>query len=103
MNSSRVGPRVEPVADGEVRVTGVLEAYDSRLAIEDSAMAKEDSGGSRPKRGAFPTPRNILADAKPFKPAEPDKSGLAGSRPSGGANSQKDREQPNRGNKKQDL
>jgi hypothetical protein len=63
-------------------------------------MAKGDSTGRRPKRGAFPTPRNILADAKPFKPAEPDKSGLAGDRPSGGSDSQKEREQPNRGSEK---
>jgi hypothetical protein len=52
-------------------------------------MAKKDSTDSTPKRGAFPTPRNILADAKPFKPTNPDKSGLAGDRPSGGSYSPK--------------
>ena len=54
-------------------------------------MTKRDSTdstpnrGAFPKRGAFPTPRNILADAKPFEPTKPNKSGLAGDRPSGGS------------------
>ena len=59
------------------------------MAKRDSTASTPDRGAF-PKRGAFPTPRNILADAKPFKPAEPDKSGLAGGRPSGGSDSQKE-------------
>jgi hypothetical protein len=62
-------------------------------------MAKGDSTG--PKRGAFPTPRNILADAKPFKPPKPDKSAPGGGRPTEGSDSQEEfREQQNRGGKK---
>jgi hypothetical protein len=71
------------------------------MAKRDSTASTPDRGAF-PKRGAFPTPRNILAEAKPFKPAEPDKSGLAGGCPSGGSDSQKDREQSNRGSKKKD-
>jgi hypothetical protein len=52
-------------------------------------MAKRDSTASAPKRGAFPTPRNILADAKPFKPTNPEKSSLTGDRPRGRSNSPK--------------
>ena len=66
-------------------------------------MAKEDSTGRRPKRGAFPTPRNVLAEAKPFKPPKPDKSGPAGGHPSEGSNSQEEsREQSNRRSEKKD-
>ncbi len=70
-------------------------------------MTKRDSTdstpnrGAFPKRGAFPTPRNILADAKPFEPTKPNKSGLAGDRPSGGSDSQEElREQPKRESEK---
>lgn len=31
-------------------------------------MASETSDCSSPKRGAYPTPRNVLADAVPYKP-----------------------------------
>jgi hypothetical protein len=41
-------------------------------------MAKENSTRSTPKRGAFPTPRSVLADATPY---EPDQSGFAADQP----------------------
>jgi hypothetical protein len=46
-------------------------------------MARENSDCSSPKRGAYPTPRNVLADAVPYKPDsseqhnESNDSGLA--------------------------
>jgi hypothetical protein len=63
-------------------------------------MAKRNSTSSTPKRGAFPTPRHVLADAKPYKPKKPEKSGLAGGQPSPGSDSPEEfREQPNRGSR----
>jgi len=64
-------------------------------------MAKGNSSCSTPKRGAFPAPRNVLADATPYKPEEPDKSGVADDQPSSGANPKEEsREQPDRGSGK---
>lgn len=50
-------------------------------------MEKEKSTCLTPKRGAFPIPENVLADATPYKPKETDKSALRGDRPSSGSDS----------------
>jgi hypothetical protein len=53
-------------------------------------MAKDNKGDSDrsfPKRGAYPTPRDVLADAVPYKPDksdkgnEPSKPDVAGNQP----------------------
>jgi hypothetical protein len=47
-------------------------------------MTKSKSDRLTPKRGAIPTPRNVLADATPYKPSdsdEPNKPGPADDQP----------------------
>jgi hypothetical protein len=50
-------------------------------------MARETSDCPSPKRGAYPTPRNVLADAMPYKPDssdqhnKPNDPGLASDHP----------------------
>jgi hypothetical protein len=62
---------------------------------------KGKSTCSTPKRGAFPTPRNVLAGATPYKPEKPEKPGLASDQPSSGSDSpEESHEQPNRGERK---
>ena len=50
-------------------------------------MAKGNNTRSTPKRGAFPTPRNVLGSATPYEPEKPDQSGLAAYQPNSGADS----------------
>jgi hypothetical protein len=62
------------------------------------AKATKENNTLHPKRGAFPTPRNVLADATPYKPGSqggasnvgtpgtpPPPSGSAGAGSQGGA------------------
>ena len=54
-------------------------------------MAQETKGNSKrstPKRGAFPTPRNVLADATPYKLEKPDEAGVTGGEPNSGSATQ---------------
>ncbi len=50
-------------------------------------MARGNSDHPTPKRGAYPTPKNVLADATPYKPNnndklnKPDKPGSTGDQP----------------------
>ena len=52
-------------------------------------MARKDGAGQYPKRGASPTPRNVLAAATPYKPEEPGEPGLAGGYPGAGSDFKK--------------
>ena len=53
-----------------------------------------------PKRGALPTPRNVLASATPYDPASP---GLGGNPSTSGSNIQAaSPDQPHRGMRKND-
>jgi len=60
------------------------------------AKATKKNNTLHPKRGAFPTPRNVLADATPYKPEQPEESGVTVEQPS----SEEFRKQPNRGSAK---
>lgn len=56
-----------------------------------------------PKRGAFPTPKDILDAAKPYKPQETDKSGSPGDQSKSEPDSQEEScEQPRRDSRKND-
>ena|ERR1035437_2377558 len=68
------------------------------------AKATKEKNTLHPKRGAFPTPRNVLADATPYKPEQPDESGVTVEQPSSGSDTsgtaEEFRKQPNRGSGK---
>jgi len=56
---------------------------------------------STPKRGAYPTPKDVLANAKQYKPKKDDKSGAADDQSSSGSDPPEgSREPPNRGSGK---
>jgi hypothetical protein len=62
---------------------------------------KGKSTCSIPKRGAFPTPRSVLARATPYNPEKTEKPGLASDQPSSGSDSpEESHEEPNRGERK---
>ena len=68
------------------------------------AKATKENNTLHPKRGAFPTPKNVLDDATPYKPEQPDESGLTIEQPSSGSyasgTAEGFRKQPNRGSGK---
>ena len=71
-------------------------------------MARGNSDCSSPKRGAYPTPRNVLADAVPYKPDssdqhnKPNDPGLASDQPDAESDSDAEsREQPKSGNREE--
>ena len=90
-----------------IGATPVAPEYFNKFAAEEKVMAKptkEENNTLHPKRGAFPTPRNVLDEATPYRPEPPDESGVTVEQPSSGSDTsgtaEEFRKQPDRGSGK---